>query len=201
MKSDLYTKASMLEWMNSNPILDEDETAYSTDINQFKQGNGYTKWSQLNYVAQMVVDGSNNITGFVNPSNGASVPFPLAGFNPASVAITGGAINGASIGQTTPAAVKTSNLAMSFTDSTGTPGNVTNNSPRGKVSFASGANTIVITNSLVTASSSVIADLNTVDGALNAIVTCLAGAGTITITANAAATTAGLAKCDFIVIN
>lgn len=121
--------------------------------------------------------------------------------NQAAVAITGGNINGTAIGQTTPAAVKTSNLQMTFTDSTGTPGNVVNNSPRGKVSFAAAATTIVVTNSLVTATSSVIADLNTIDGALSAIVSCIAGAGTITITANVAATTAGLAKCDFIVFN
>ena len=122
-------------------------------------------------------------------------------YNPASVAITGGTINGATIGQTTPAAVKTSNLQMVFADSTATPGNVTNNSPRGKVSFAAAASTIVVTNSLVALTSSVIADMNAIDGALNAIISCKAAAGSFTITGNAAATTSGLAQCDFIVIN
>lgn len=123
------------------------------------------------------------------------------GGNMSGVAITAGSINNAPIGATTPNTVKTSNLQMVFTDSTATPGNVTNNSPRGKVSFAAAATTIVITNSLVTATSSVLADMNVIDGALTGIVSCLAGAGTITITGNAAATTAGVARCDFIVIN
>ena len=106
-----------------------------------------------------------------------------------------------SIGTTTPGIVKTSNLQMVFTDSSGTPGNVTNNSPRGKVSFAALATTIVVTNSLVSATSSVIAGMNVTDGALTGIISCIAGAGTITITGNAAATTAGLAKCNFVVFN
>lgn len=160
-----------------------------------------SKSNPIRQMATLVTDASNNVTGIINPGSGATIPFPVAGYSPSAVAITGGTINGATIGQTTPAAVNTSNLQLTFTDSTGTPGNVTNNSPRGKVSFAAGSSIVVVTNSLVTTSSSVIADLNVADGALNAIVSCVAGNGTITITGNAAATTSGLARSDFIVFN
>ncbi len=164
-----------------------------------------------------------NISGLVDVVEAQ----PLIAYNPASINETGGTIinvaggfttlsasstvsgtgfanymaSPPAIGATVPAAIKTSNLQLTFTDSTATPGNVTNNSPRGKVSFAAAATTIVISNSLVTANSSVLADMNVIDGALNGIVSCLAGTGTITITGNAAATTAGVARCDFIVIN
>ena len=53
--------------------------------------------------------------------NGAAISIQ----DSAAVAITGGTINTATIGQTTPGAVKTSNLAATFTDSSATPGNVT----------------------------------------------------------------------------
>lgn len=104
------------------------------------------------------------------------------------------------IGATTPAAVKTSNLQATFTDSSGTPGNVTNNSPRGRVAFAAAATTVVVTNSLVTASSMVKVQLRSGDGSLSVVTTCLTAAGSFTITGNAA-TTGTAAQADFLVIN
>ena len=86
--------------------------------------------------------------------------------NQAAVAITGGNINATAIGQTTPAAVKTSNLQATYSDSSGTPGNVTNNSPRGRVAVAAAVNTIVVTNSLVAATSAIMCNLRSIDGAL-----------------------------------
>lgn len=109
-------------------------------------------------------------------------------------------INNFSIGQTTPAPVKTNNLGAVYTDSSGTPGNVTNNSPRGRVAFAAGAQTIVVTSSLVTAGSMINCQLRSTDGALTSVVTAIAAAGSFTITGNGL-TTGTAAQVDFLVIN
>ena len=119
-------------------------------------------------------------------------------YNPASVAITGGTINGASIGQTTAAAVKTSNLAATNTDSSGTPGNVTNNSPRGRAAFAAAGSTVVVTSSLVTAASTILVLLGGADATLTSV-RVGAAAGSFTVTGNAAAT--GITRFDFLVVN
>lgn len=105
-----------------------------------------------------------------------------------------------SIGTTTPGIVKTSNLQATFTDSTGTPGNVTNNSPRGRVALAAGASSITVTNSLVAATSMIIAMVRSVDGAATDIVTTTASAGSFVITMNAA-TTGTACVLDFLVVN
>lgn len=104
------------------------------------------------------------------------------------------------IGTTTPNTVKTSNLQATFVDSSGTPGNVTNNNPRGRVAFAAGASTVVVTSSLVTATSMVIPVLRSTDTALLFIDTCITAAGSFTITANAASTGTA-AQADFLVVN
>jgi hypothetical protein len=105
-----------------------------------------------------------------------------------------------SIGTTTPGIIKTSNLQATYTDSTATPGNVTNNSPRGRVALAAAATTIVVTSSLVTATSMVECQLRSVDGAATAISTVLTGAGSFTITFNGASTGTA-AQVDFMVVN
>jgi hypothetical protein len=87
-----------------------------------------------------------------------------------------------------------------FTDSTGTPGNVTNNSPRGRVALAAAASTIVVTNSLVTASSMVKCQLRATDGSATAITTVITAAGSFTITFNGAASGTN-ARVDFQVEN
>lgn len=120
-------------------------------------------------------------------------------YDPASVAITGGAINGASVGVTTPAVVRTSNLQAAFTDSSGSPGNATNNSPRGKAAFAAAASTVVITSSLVTATSTVLCVLQGADATLTDILRVVPAAGSFTVTGNAAATAA--TPFSFMVIN
>lgn len=117
----------------------------------------------------------------------------------AAVAITGGTINTATIGQTTPGAVKTSNFAASFTDSSGTPGNVTNSSPRGRVAVAAGASAVTVTSTLVAATSTVLAVVSSVDATLFEVLSVVPAAGSFTITCNAAATAA--TKVDFLVIN
>ena len=105
-----------------------------------------------------------------------------------------------SIGTTTPGIVKTSNLQATYTDSTATPGNVTNSSPRGRVALAAAATTIVVTSTLVTATSMVNCQLRATDGAATAISTVVAGAGSFTITFNGASTGTA-AQVDFMVVN
>lgn len=134
----------------------------------------------------------------LNPAN-ASVTVSPTGtgtvtMNPA----TAGNINNIAVGQTTPAAVKTSNLAATYTDSSGTPGNVTNNSPRGRAAFAAAGSTVVVTSSLVTAASSVQVQLGGADATLNSVRVTTA-AGSFTVTGNAAAT--GITPFDFLVVN
>lgn len=105
-----------------------------------------------------------------------------------------------SIGSTTPGVVKTSNLQATYTDSTGTPGNVTNSSPRGRVALAAAASTVVVTSTIVTAASMIIAMVRSTDGAATDIVTTTAAAGSFTITMNAA-TTGTACVLDFLVVN
>jgi hypothetical protein len=92
------------------------------------------------------------------------------------------------------------NPVINFTDSSGTPGNVTNNSPRGRCALAAGASTVIVTNSLVTANSSVHVQLLTQDGAATQILKCDVVSGSFMVTYNAASTGAA-SKFDFVVFN
>lgn len=104
-----------------------------------------------------------------------------------------------SIGTTTAGVVKTSDLRMNYTDSSSTPGNVTNNSPSGRAAFAAAASTVVVTSSLVTANSIVQCALETADGTLTQLLRVTPAAGSFTVVGNAAAT--GTPKFTFQVIN
>lgn len=147
------------------------------------------------------------VAGLHNRSTGALLGFLGAdgkeyllpvGFLQTSVAITGGTVNGTTIGQTAPAAVKTSNFAATYTDSSGTPGNATNNSPRGRAAFAAAGTSVVITSSLVTATSTILVTLGGTDATLTSV-RVTPGAGTFTVTGNAAAT--GSTPFDWLVVN
>lgn len=120
------------------------------------------------------------VTGFLHPITGATITFPNAGI-PSYLLAPG------PIGTTTPAVVKTSNLQATYTDSSGTPGNATNNSPRGRAAFAAAGSTVTITSSLVTATSSVHVQLGGSDATLTSV-RVTAAAGSFTVTGNAAAT-------------
>ena len=122
-----------------------------------------------------------------------------------SVAITGGAIDGTAIGATTKAAggfttlTATGDVSVSKTITAGgTTGAQTINKTAGSVNFAALATSLVVTNSLVTANSVVLATVATNDATLTSI-QVVAGAGTFTLYANAAATAE--TRVNFIVIN
>lgn len=90
-------------------------------------------------------------------------------------------------------------LALDTTDASGTPGAATINKPSGKVSIASGASSVVVTNNLVTAASSVFAVLQFVDATATQILSVVPGSGSFTIRVNANATLA--TKVAFFVVN
>lgn len=127
--------------------------------------------------------------------------------NPASVAITGGAINGAVIGGTTPAAGTfttlraTTDFQNASTDSSGTPGAATISTPSGRCSIAAAAASVVITSTICTATSKVFATINqaAADATALQIVRVSTAAGSFTIFANAAATATTVV--DFHLIN
>lgn len=90
-------------------------------------------------------------------------------------------------------------ITADTTDASGTPGAATINKPSGKVAIAIGASSVVVTNSLVTAASTVLPVLQSVDATATQILSVVPGSGSFTITANAAATAA--TKVAFLVIN
>lgn len=90
-------------------------------------------------------------------------------------------------------------ITADTTDSSGTPGAATINKPSGKVAIAIGQSSVVVTNSLVTAASTVIATLQFVDATLTQILSVVPGSGSFTITGNATATAS--TKIAFLVVN
>lgn len=80
-----------------------------------------------------------------------------------------------------------------------TTANPTINKPAGQVSVAIGASTVTVTNSLVTATSIVLCQLQFADATFTTILTVVPGTGSFVITGNATAT--ALTKIGFIVIN
>lgn len=89
-------------------------------------------------------------------------------------------------------------LTVISTDSSGTPGNATNNNLSGRAAFAAAASTCVITNSKVTAASKVFVSLGSADATLTSVRVTPA-AGSFTVTGNAAATATTV--FDFLVVN
>lgn len=76
-------------------------------------------------------------------------------------------------------------------DSTGSPGNVTQNDAfLGRVAIAAAAASVTVTNNRVTATSVIVPVLQSVDATLTQILTVVPAAGSFTITGNAAATAA-----------
>lgn len=89
-------------------------------------------------------------------------------------------------------------LLMVTTDSSATPGNVTNNAYAGVVAVAAAGQTITVTNSQVTTTSIIQLTLLTNDGTAKSAVAVPAN-GSFTVTLNAAAT--GIVKVAFLLVN
>ena len=127
-------------------------------------------------------------------------PTEVAGvYSPAAVAITGGTIESpTAIGSGTAVTIRAANLRSSNADNSGTPGNVTSNSVKGRAAFAAAGASVVVTNSLVATTSSVFVQLGGSDATLTSVRVTM-GAGSFTVTGNAAAT--GITPFDFLVVN
>lgn len=119
----------------------------------------------------------------------------------AIAAVTSGTINGASVGVTTPAVVKTSDLQSTFTDISGTPGNGTINTPGGRCAIAAAGQNITITSSICTANSRAFASIRDIvaDATFTNIVKVRCTAGSIVIAGNAPST--GVVNIDVQVFN
>lgn len=89
-------------------------------------------------------------------------------------------------------------LVQGYSDNSGSPGNTTINTPRGRAAIAAAASTCVVTNSSVVATSSVFVTPRTNDSTGIPLL-AVAAAGSFTVTAKAAAT-ANL-PFDFLVVN
>lgn len=85
------------------------------------------------------------------------------------------------------------------TDSSGTPGAATINKSRGQSAIAAAASTVVITNSFVTTTSVVDADLQFNDATCTAVKSVIPAAGSFTVTLNANCTAA--TKVGWVVFN
>ena len=116
-----------------------------------------------------------------------------------AVAISGGTINGTTVGATTRASVAATQLSLASTDISGTPGNGTANSPIGRAAFAAAGTAVVVTNSFVAATSQIFVQVMGSDATLTSARVTSVGAGTFTVTGNAAATAA--TTFAFLVIN
>jgi hypothetical protein len=84
---------------------------------------------------------------------------------------------------------KTGKLTFDSADETDTPGAVTINKPSGRVAIAAGESSVVVTDSVVTPTSIVIAVLQSLDATLTSIPIVIPDAGRFTICGNALATT------------
>ena len=133
-------------------------------------------------------------------------------YNPAEVAITGGAISGVSVAGSSIGGSPISGSSGSFTTLSasgdvslsktmtpfGTTGAQTINNSMGRVNFAAAATTLVVTNSLCSTTSIIMCSIGTVDATMKSVVVA-ANAGSFTITANAAATAE--TRVNFLLLN
>lgn len=144
--------------------------------------NPSTVWSQLSLPVSPIgsipfvdVDSASIITdvGNFKYTSGTDTLIGTGTFKAYQLTITGG-------------------LRQAFTDATGTPGAATINKPCGKVKFAAGATTLVVTNSYITATSILQCGIEGAaeDATALRVRVSSQGAGTCTLALNAAATAA-----------
>ncbi|CAB4168717.1 hypothetical protein UFOVP580_24 [uncultured Caudovirales phage] len=130
---------------------------------------------------------------------GASPALTESPYNASNVSITGGSINNTSIGATTRNIGAFTQFALDRTDTSGTPGNATINQCLGRAAFAAAASTVVISDTRVTTNSEIFVQLRTADSTLTIARVTSQGAGTFTVTGNAAAT--AITQFSFLVVN
>ena len=127
---------------------------------------------------------------------GASPVLTDQQYNPASVAVTGGSLNNVTVGATIRNTGAFTTLAVTGTDSSGTPGNVTNNSGSGRAAIAAAATTVVVTSSAVAAADHVFIQPRAIGTPTLWSVVTAAGSFTVTVNVAAGATW----PFDFVVV-
>lgn len=128
-----------------------------------------------------------SVAGDVEYVVGASPALTDNLYNPAAVAITGGSVNGTSVGAATRSTLAGTSVAVTSTDSTGTPGNVTNNSAAGRAAIAAAATSVTVTNSSVAAADQVLIAPRAIDAPAKWSVSTAAGSFKVTVDAAPAA--------------
>jgi len=98
--------------------------------------------------------------------------------------------SGLAISYVPPTFIEVAKNRGAISDSTGTPGAATQNAYRGRVAIAAGASSVVVTNSFITATSCVFAQIQNFDATLTTILRVVPGAGSFTIQGNVNATAA-----------
>ena len=169
-----------------------DSTSVSTvswtiQVNLGQAGN-FNAYGVANFYGSVSISPANaNVT--ISPTGTGTVTI-----NPATI----GNINNVQIGSTTRVSGGFSLIALNNGDSSATPGNATLNVPKGISAFAAAGTAVTITNSNCTGNCGVFVQLRTVDATLK-YVTVVPGAGSFTVTGNAAAT--GVVAFDWLLIS
>lgn len=125
--------------------------------------------------------------GYVAPVDHNTV----AGFTSGTVsgvAVTGGSINNTPIGATTRNTLAGTSFALTTTDQSATPGNVTSTAHSGRAAFAAGTNSVTVTHAGAALADNVQVTLvGAADATLTAITGVTTAAGSFTVTGNATA--------------
>ena len=145
-------------------------------------------------VGSLTINGPTSMTGAANvtfsPAN-SNVTISPTGTGVVTIAPgSTGTMNNMTIGSATRQTGAFTILTVSKGDSSGTPGNVTQNAAAGRVAIAAGANNVVVTNNVVGTLSTVFAVISqaAADATLTQIVRVVPAAGSFTIYGNANAT-------------
>lgn len=183
-------------------------TVYYTIKNGAAVENGIGSWGTGGILTRTTPDYTLTAAGVVDDSS--PNPLTLSGTSEVMMSLTSKFIDDIfavpdAIGSTTPAAgtfttlTSTTDVAVSKTiTAPATTGAQTINKTAGSVNFAAAATSLVVTNSLVTTNSVIIATVATNDATMLSV-QAVAGSGSFTLYANAAATAE--TRVNFLVVN
>jgi len=153
----------------------------------------YFRYDSIVQAGTLTTTGPSTLNGgplTITPAN-TSVTISPTGTGVVTIAPgSTGTMNNMTIGSATRQTGAFTILTVSKGDSSGTPGNVTQNAAAGRVAIAAGANNVVVTNNVVGTLSTVFAVISqaAADATLTQIVRVVPAAGSFTIYGNANAT-------------
>lgn len=156
--------------------------------------NNGAAWILVNNQPTAVTINATSSAKIDSPNSGSRTSFVIPAFT--SIWITGNVDGGGTGAQKGWVTFGSTDPGHSYTDSSGSPGNATHATKRGRVAIAAAGTTVTVTNPLCAATSTVLCQITTVDGTAKSCV-CVPGAGSFVITLNAAAT--GTTKIDYVI--